>query len=271
MSTRRDQLFPPALQEALDLHAPPPLPDGFADRLLARAATAPARRRRRQWTSRSLVIGAIALTGAAAAAIGVFGDPEKLPLVGPLFEPPAVAPRAAPPQSGPPAATESGAQDSRSEPASTTAEPRAVIAETSPPASGPPAASRERAPPPRSEAGPVPDPGPEPLDRAGESGLRGLPSRRTADGDPERPVAPARPAETLRTDLIGPVLEERPIGAEGDRFRARDDGDRPDERREAGDRLGPTSAPVRMPDRLDRPPRRPMPRRDRTRPRRPPR
>ncbi len=88
--------FSPEVRTALDSYAVPPLPAGFADRLLARieagdtatvaAATGFASRLRRSsggaWRRSSRIIGSVAflsLATATAAAAGIFGNPVYVP------------------------------------------------------------------------------------------------------------------------------------------------------------------------------------------------
>jgi hypothetical protein len=86
-----DPNFPPHIRAALDRFDAPPLPDGFADRLLARIdapalaplpplrKAPPSRWRRSGWIAGS--IGLFGMVTAAAAATGIFGDPIYVPVV----------------------------------------------------------------------------------------------------------------------------------------------------------------------------------------------
>jgi hypothetical protein len=98
-----------ALDAALDRYTLPPLSEGFADRVTARAATRPVavapsdpfRDRRGGWMRghRVLIgVGALSLMSAAAAATGMFGDVAKnVPVLGPLIASVAPAKHAPPP------------------------------------------------------------------------------------------------------------------------------------------------------------------------------
>lgn len=85
--------FPKHISDALDRYDVPPLPDGFADRLVARAEAEsevpfPALRPRRtlggRWRRSAFIAGSVGLFGmvtAAAAATGFFGEPVYVPVV----------------------------------------------------------------------------------------------------------------------------------------------------------------------------------------------
>ena len=84
--------FSPAMQAALDRFDVPALPDGFADRLVARATAeaaverkpAPRRRTSTPWKRASRIIGSIGAVGflsATAAAMGAFGEPVEIPVI----------------------------------------------------------------------------------------------------------------------------------------------------------------------------------------------
>ncbi len=88
--------FPPHIRAALDRYGVPPLPQGFAERLLARAEKdiapiappLPLIRSRKtmggRWRRSGIVVGSVGLFGmvtAAAAATGIFGDPVYVPVV----------------------------------------------------------------------------------------------------------------------------------------------------------------------------------------------
>jgi hypothetical protein len=85
--------FPKHISDALDRYDVPPLPDGFADRLIARATSEsepslpPLRPRRSlggRWQRSAFIAGAVGLFGmvtAAAAATGFFGEPVYVPVV----------------------------------------------------------------------------------------------------------------------------------------------------------------------------------------------
>ncbi len=84
--------FSPAMQAALDRYDVPALPDGFADRLVARAtaeaALEPAASKRKgsasPWRRASRIIGSAGIFGffsATAAAMGLFGEPVEIPVI----------------------------------------------------------------------------------------------------------------------------------------------------------------------------------------------
>ncbi|MGB5723568.1 MAG: hypothetical protein WBM39_04065 [Parasphingorhabdus sp.] len=84
--------FSTAMQAALDRYDVPALPDGFADRLTARATAeamverkaAPRQRTSSPWRRASRIIGSIGAVGflsATAAAMGAFGDPLEIPII----------------------------------------------------------------------------------------------------------------------------------------------------------------------------------------------
>ena len=84
--------FSSAMTAALDRYDTPQLPDGFADRLVARAtaeaALEPATQRKRQsvspWKRARRIVGSVAAMGffsATAAAMGVFGEPVEIPVI----------------------------------------------------------------------------------------------------------------------------------------------------------------------------------------------
>jgi hypothetical protein len=85
--------FPQHIRDALDRYDVPPLPNGFADRLLARVETdvqtpLPSPRPQRalggRWRRTGMVAGSLGLFGmvtAAAAATGFFGEPMYVPVV----------------------------------------------------------------------------------------------------------------------------------------------------------------------------------------------
>jgi polyhydroxyalkanoate synthesis regulator phasin len=86
--------FSPDMEKALDTYVVPPVPAGFADRLIARIASGdtgsvdvaplplPSRRVASPWRRTSRIIGSVALFSlatATAAAAGVFGRPVYVP------------------------------------------------------------------------------------------------------------------------------------------------------------------------------------------------
>jgi hypothetical protein len=89
--------FPPHIRAALDRYTVPPPPDGFAERLLARAAagdtstiapilpiTRPHRSIGGRWRRSGIIVGSVGLFGmvtASAAATGLFGNPVYVPVV----------------------------------------------------------------------------------------------------------------------------------------------------------------------------------------------
>ncbi|MFK7840841.1 MAG: hypothetical protein AB8B54_01130 [Sphingorhabdus sp.] len=84
--------FSPAMQAALDRYEVPNLSDGFADRLVARAAAesavarkaVPRRRTNSPWKRIGQTIASIGMVGflsATAAAMGAFGEPVEVPLI----------------------------------------------------------------------------------------------------------------------------------------------------------------------------------------------
>jgi hypothetical protein len=85
--------FPKHISDALDRYAAPPLPQGFADRLIARAEAEvaphlpplrPTRSFAKAWRRSGIVAGSIGLFGmvtAAAAATGIFGEPVYVPVM----------------------------------------------------------------------------------------------------------------------------------------------------------------------------------------------
>jgi hypothetical protein len=85
--------FPSRIRAALDRYDTPPLPDGFAERLLARAeadaqTSLPSIRPRRapggRWRRSGMIVGSLGLFGmvtAAAAATGFFGEPIYVPVM----------------------------------------------------------------------------------------------------------------------------------------------------------------------------------------------
>ncbi len=88
-----DPHFPAHIRAALDQFAVPPLPDGFADRLIARVETVdqpalpklrPERPNGTRWRRSGFIAGSVGLFGmvtAAAAATGFFGEPIYVPVV----------------------------------------------------------------------------------------------------------------------------------------------------------------------------------------------
>ena len=93
-----DPRLDPVLRDALDRFTVPPLPAGFADRVVAAAMSpsgplplpvAPRRSRRGGWVrGHRVIIGAVAfgLMSAAAAATAIFGDVARtMPVIGPLI------------------------------------------------------------------------------------------------------------------------------------------------------------------------------------------
>lgn len=124
--------FPPHISTALDRLTVPPLPTGFADRLVVRIAAddfpaeaisemPPLRAPRRQlasarrWLRPGRVMAGVALLGlttATAAASGVFGDPVYVPVVSEVLDkanvvemPVSIAPVPAKPATAPPPQT----------------------------------------------------------------------------------------------------------------------------------------------------------------------
>lgn len=84
--------FSPLIEEALDRYDVPALPEGFADRVVARAnsetaiSAQPATRRRSNgpWRRTSRIVGSIgvfSLFSATAAAMGFFGEPVDIPII----------------------------------------------------------------------------------------------------------------------------------------------------------------------------------------------
>jgi hypothetical protein len=85
--------FPAHIRAALDRYGAPPLPDGFTDRLLARAdadahtslpSIRPHRASGGRWRRSGIIAGSLGLFGmvtAAAAATGFFGAPIYVPVV----------------------------------------------------------------------------------------------------------------------------------------------------------------------------------------------
>jgi hypothetical protein len=121
-----DAPFTPEMRRALDSFTPPPLPEGFADRVAARAQqretspAAPLPRLSRRWRSANpwrrggWFLGAAAglgLMSATAAATGMFGEPLQVPVISRIAQSLDIvpAPTASRPAQRAPALAEAGA------------------------------------------------------------------------------------------------------------------------------------------------------------------
>lgn len=97
------------LARLLDLVDVPPLPAGFADRVVARALAQSggwqrsAERRGRRWARGAVALGAAAALVATAAAGGLFGERVRIPLITPLVDM-FIGPAPRPAPAGPPPA-----------------------------------------------------------------------------------------------------------------------------------------------------------------------
>lgn len=211
--------FSPAMRLALDTYRVPPLPDDFAERVVAKALAESRRRpaaplRSSRWRRTGRIVTGTVVAGllsATAAAAGWFGQPVYVPVISELIE------RIAPAKPKAPAAA-----SIRPAPiASPRAELAPVIEPVQPPAAAPapaPAITPPAPPQPRAPEAPAPTPAavttrqapapasaPDPVERAE---LR----RESAPLAPQRPTAIVdEPSPRTIRAAIDPVVPTEPV------------------------------------------------------------